>query len=387
MPNNTRYLVSNTTEVNLQETDGFIDIIRVGDWTESAKNFEITMETLQDFVANFQSNVLRYGKGSEPEIPLNYSHESWAKAAGWFKELRIVGDTLQGKPELTPEGRRTIKDGEFKYISAEIDFRWQDRENQKVFKNVLLGAALTNIPFVQGMSAAVALSDDLQKANPDKNQNPISLCNRNMDMFQKFLAQLQGQNTVALSAVEALKSTMVSLSDEEKAKVEPEVEKLEEKAKADEAASAEEAKAKEAELAAAKAQATLSSDAVSRQNEALKSQVTTLSTAMEAMQKERAEAALDAKLDKLSTEGKIAPAQREKTKTLLSSLTKEQQDAHIELLSSMAPQVVDGKIGSTADTTLDASSEAAKYQNKLVLAAEMYAKDPSKSVDEYASSL
>lgn len=87
------------------------------------------------------------------EIPITFDHpKSGGKAAGWMRGLRkgpkreIRGaprTTLLMKPEWTPDGKRSVDDGDYKYFSVEI-----------LPENYLRAVSLVNFPAVKGMRPA-----------------------------------------------------------------------------------------------------------------------------------------------------------------------------------------------------------------------------------------
>jgi hypothetical protein len=125
-----------------------------------------TKEMLSEMVQNFTSNA----RGID--IAINFAHgRDTAKgdqAAGWFKEVEHrPGSGLWGKVQWTPDAQEEIKQGKWRYLSAEYHPEWERDDGQK-FKNVLVGAALTNKPFVKNMapvnfSEFLGLQDELDE--------------------------------------------------------------------------------------------------------------------------------------------------------------------------------------------------------------------------------
>jgi phage I-like protein len=132
-------------------------------------NFEITTDTLDQYVKHFDNGTL--GR----EIMMNYEHgttNKWATmSAGDFKSLVRRGDKLFAVIDWTDEARDLIKERKFKYISPEIFFNWVN-EVGKAFKNIISGAALTNTPWFKGMAVVKASEVTVIDENKNKNDNP-----------------------------------------------------------------------------------------------------------------------------------------------------------------------------------------------------------------------
>ena len=66
-----------------------VQIIKAGIWENSWKgDIEITVDDLIETRLNFIRGIGLPGGGSEG-APVDYSHEDWAKAAFWIKELEV----------------------------------------------------------------------------------------------------------------------------------------------------------------------------------------------------------------------------------------------------------------------------------------------------------
>lgn len=134
-----------------------VQVLKVGKYQHPLYGaFEITSKVLKKFKENFDRNVRKI------DLVFNYEHgESKAhgtKAAGWIKNLSIKNDgkELWATPDWTQSGLQHIKEKEYRYTSAEFLPKYKDAETGKVFDWVLIGAALTNKPFVKGMNAIAA---------------------------------------------------------------------------------------------------------------------------------------------------------------------------------------------------------------------------------------
>lgn len=150
------------SEANKQSPQGAprrIQLARIGKFKhENYGKFEITPTMLENFKKNFDRKV----RGID--IAIDYKHENQDKAAGWFENLE-VGQDSSGKPALfgevkwTPEGSRSVGEKEFRYISPEFTPNYVDNETGEAHGPTLLGAGLTNRPFLKRMAPAVELSE------------------------------------------------------------------------------------------------------------------------------------------------------------------------------------------------------------------------------------
>lgn len=134
-----------------------VEILRTGNWNGSKGVFAITAKTLRDFAASFKKKI--YGS----DLQVNFSHNRWGEAAGWMKDVALneEKDRLLATVEWTPVGLDALKKKIYRYFSSEIAFDYQDEETQEKHKNVLMGGALTNIPYIRGL-APVMFSDGLE---------------------------------------------------------------------------------------------------------------------------------------------------------------------------------------------------------------------------------
>jgi hypothetical protein len=119
--------------------------------------FAITPDDLRMMAANFRPNV----------TPIDYDHLTQDPqrpfdgiAAGWFQrvELRDGGGTLWGEVSWTPKAAEAIKNREYQFISPSFVKDYTTPTGDKIGTK-LLGAALTNMPFLPDM-AAVTLGAD-----------------------------------------------------------------------------------------------------------------------------------------------------------------------------------------------------------------------------------
>lgn len=125
--------------------------------------FQITPEMLSKMLSNFEANV----RGVD--LAIDYKHDSHDIAAGWIKSLFLSqdGNELWAKVNWTPKGSTVLTEKEFRYISPEFTYDYQDNESLKKFGPTLLGAGLTNRPTIKKMDAVVELAEKIVCAPGD----------------------------------------------------------------------------------------------------------------------------------------------------------------------------------------------------------------------------
>lgn len=144
-----------------------VQVMRTGSFKHPEYgNFSITKEHLDSFVKNFNERV----RGID--IATDYKHDSEAEAAGWFERVFVEPDSeragefvLMADMDWTKPASEKLLNKEFRYLSADFTLNYVDPETSKKFGPVLLGAGLTNRPFIKGMDPVVTLSEQKEGAN------------------------------------------------------------------------------------------------------------------------------------------------------------------------------------------------------------------------------
>jgi len=133
-----------------------VQIIRCGTFNHDAYGqFDITKEMLLSFKKNFEAEV----RGID--LAIDYKHDSDDVAAGWIKKLMLENDgtELWAEVDWTPRGQKVLSDKEFRYLSADFAFEYEDNESNQNFGPTLFGAGLTNRPVVKRMEPVIELSE------------------------------------------------------------------------------------------------------------------------------------------------------------------------------------------------------------------------------------
>ncbi len=199
-----------------QTVQKWVQLFRLGHWKHPRFGpLKFTEEIFNGFVSNFNDNVRRI------ELAIDQEHKPEKGAAGWFKKVENRGEEgFWALVEWTKEGVNLLKDKTFKYLSGDYDYTWKDEETGKVFKNVLFGAALTNRPFIKGMSP-INLSEFIDEIKT------VELVRDSLRLAEDVL-KLKEDNKVVRTDEEILKAKDEDLTEEEKVRKTELQKKLEE---------------------------------------------------------------------------------------------------------------------------------------------------------------
>lgn len=171
-----------------------VQVLRAGTFTHPEYGtFEIKRSDLEKMVQNFSENVRKI------DIAIDFGHAAEKEAAGWIKEL-FLQEGEGGVPELwatvlwTPNGKQSLVDRQYRYLSADFSFSYKDNETLKEYGPTLFGAGLTNRPVVKAMAPVIELSEG--KGNPE------------MDEKDQMIEQLKAQIAELLKAKEGYEAEM-----------------------------------------------------------------------------------------------------------------------------------------------------------------------------------
>lgn len=173
--------------------EGAWDYVHPNGKTEKVK---INERTIDNFIRNFKENVrgLVLPGTNNPTLPIDYEHGKDPKygkdAAGWIGDLEKRDKTLSDgrvvkslwiKPaEYTPDAQDAVKNGVKRYFSVTFN-DWINPETKKFYKDVLFGGALTNEPFVKGLTP-ITLTELVDEPKKFKKENNM------LEKIKKFLA-------------------------------------------------------------------------------------------------------------------------------------------------------------------------------------------------------
>jgi phage I-like protein len=100
------------------------------------------------------------GRSRGIDLAIDYEHRGdvakGARAAGWITAAEVRADGLWLAVAFTDEARREVRAGAWRYLSPEYQDTWTHPQTGVRHRDVLLGAALTNRPFLRGLAAVAA---------------------------------------------------------------------------------------------------------------------------------------------------------------------------------------------------------------------------------------
>lgn len=195
-----------------------IQIMRTGKWNHRYYwPFEVTSETLDNVVRNFDNNV----RGVD--IAVDENHEYDHKAMGWYRKLYRVGtDDLWATIELTEYGAEILRKWTYKYFSPEIVRNDVDEETGQEIKDLLIGGAFTNRPFFKKMVSLQASEWTAWQEWQDNSTFIFYDC-KPMDKIKSLLESHKDSKTLKFNQKFDLKMAFNELPDEEKTQVQDEV--------------------------------------------------------------------------------------------------------------------------------------------------------------------
>lgn len=167
-------------------------VLMTGEWTSSKYGkIQITESDLDTMIKNFQDN-------NAQELCVDYQHMSSdddpekAIASGWMRKLFKKNNEEEDRVELWAETEWTgpaaerIKNKEYRYISPEFMSDYKNPDTGKKQGATLLAAALTNRPFLKGMSPVVLCEGVIAELQEENVQELIKLADESMhDQIRK----------------------------------------------------------------------------------------------------------------------------------------------------------------------------------------------------------
>ena len=160
------FFLSDIESDGLNESGKVLNAVYTGEYQHHSGSFELKEDHIDEFIKNFESNVL----GIQPAV--NFNHIRNDKAAGWIvgmSKRNISIDLSNGTTReavgldidvnWTQSGIDSIKGGEYKYFSIEFTFEFVNSETQAKTNNVVTGGAITNIPFLKQTQVALEEGD------------------------------------------------------------------------------------------------------------------------------------------------------------------------------------------------------------------------------------
>ena len=108
-------------------------------------------------------------------VAIDYDHSSdrggGTRAAAWITSLHQQGKLVTADVEFTPRGAKSVRNGDYKYISPTFVNNYTDEHGERHGK-ALIGAALTNRPVLRRECPASASPATCSRASPRCHSNP-----------------------------------------------------------------------------------------------------------------------------------------------------------------------------------------------------------------------
>lgn len=131
--------------------DAWFRILPIGIFERFGRKVKVTLDTVQEMAANFKRGI------PDTVLPINPEHVDTEGKLGDIADVEARSDGLYILPRWLEKGRDKVAEGAFQYFSPEIV--WSSDWEGAAVKNVLVGLALTNLPFFGKETAIYGLQD------------------------------------------------------------------------------------------------------------------------------------------------------------------------------------------------------------------------------------
>jgi phage I-like protein len=183
-------------------------IAKQGRFFKDGAFFSLDAKVFADILRNFEST-------SNRRVPVDFEHATEAAASagsipligapaqGWITRLELRGQELYGLIEWNELARQYIKDGSYKFLSPAVRFGSRDRVTGQDIGARLSSAALTNVPFLDGMQPLAAKDDSAMteqatQVSPIRDSQSMPL----LTVEEATEAVLKSSGTMCYSAAE-----------------------------------------------------------------------------------------------------------------------------------------------------------------------------------------
>ena len=170
------------SEMALPDT---IQLVPIGQWEQDLYGpIMITKSDCKEFIQNFNAKVR---KG----VYITAGHEGFEElpAQGWINSLEVRDTGLWGAVEWNKLGKETLSDKQFKFLSPEFYRDYEDPETHQIYRNVLIGAALTKSPYFKELEAVVFSDKNIRNKF---NTNEMNL----QDILAKKIEELSTEEKI-----------------------------------------------------------------------------------------------------------------------------------------------------------------------------------------------
>lgn len=125
----------------------WVHALPVGSWKHPLYG---TVDHSYRDIQKFADNINEGIRGIDPYV--NYDHrEKGGEAAGWIKQAEARDNGLWVFVEWTEEAARKLDNKEYRYWSTEFTPKWENPHTEEIHENVVVGGALTNVPFLKNL--------------------------------------------------------------------------------------------------------------------------------------------------------------------------------------------------------------------------------------------
>lgn len=148
MSDTASYLISmDTVTLSENESTKWIHALPLGSYKHPIYG---AMDIDVDRVTRYADSVKKKVRGIDPSINYNHDNDSPEGASGWVKDAEVRSNGLWLFVDFVKDAVAKIRDKKFRYFSVEFANEWEDPEGKK-FKDVVIGGALTNRPFMKNL--------------------------------------------------------------------------------------------------------------------------------------------------------------------------------------------------------------------------------------------
>ena len=163
---------------------------------------QVTKERLDKFVNTFNTNPM------DTVRPIRIEHMKEEGAIGAVTQLEARDDGLWATPAWTKRGVEILDDEAFWFSSAEVFAEWPHPKTKEVFEDVIVGAAVTNMPYFMG----------------DLTQEMISLSSEFTNDLKEY--GLESPKTFSVATVEAQTLGVAAMDENDIQKLRTDLDKL-----------------------------------------------------------------------------------------------------------------------------------------------------------------
>lgn len=200
-----------------------IQLIPIGQWDHDMYGpILITNADIREFAQNFNAGIR---KG----VFITAGHEGFEElpAQGWITKVEVRDTGLWGLVEWNDIGRNTLSDKQFKFFSPEFYRDYEDPQTHQLYRNVLIGGALTKSPYFKELEAIVFSEQKYKKTfnnkNNDMNLKDLvakkieDLSTEEQAFIKEHKAELTDEQKTALTSIIDIETTEEKEAREKKA--------------------------------------------------------------------------------------------------------------------------------------------------------------------------